>query len=86
MGDLTDFRFKGVELGQHFQPVLGMHLEKVLLGLVEFPALLGDLARNFQLADVVDKSCKSGLLQFDGVHPQFARHQHGNESYVEAVL
>ena len=86
MGDLTDFRFKGVELGQHLQPVLGMHIEEVLLGLAEVPAFLGDLARDFQFTDIVDKSRKSRLLNLDGVHAEFACHQHGNESHIEAVL
>ena len=69
MGDLTDFGFKGVELGQHLQPVLGMHIEEVLLGLAEIPPFLGDLARDLQFTDIVDKSRKPRLFQFDGIHP-----------------
>ncbi|MNQ93721.1 hypothetical protein D3C85_1092020 [compost metagenome] len=54
MGDLADPGFKCLQVVEHLQPVLGVHVEKIQFGTAELPPLLGDLARDPELANVVD--------------------------------
>ena len=86
MGNLADPGFEGLQLVEHLQPVLGMHVEKIELRLAEFSPFLGDLARDLELADIVQQAGQASLLDLDMAHAELPCHQHGDEGHAQAVL